>query len=90
MNEYFVTQSIPSIVSEPDYVGPDGTPRNPIKILFAVLIVSIAICGIAMNLLAGSMTLLGHSFWLVFHVVYIVGLFYYFVRKWRCYKEAEV
>jgi hypothetical protein len=83
MNEHFVIQTIPSVVSEPDYVGPNGTQRSPIKLLVVVLIVSIAICGIAMNLLADSMTLLGHVFWLVFHVVYIGGLVYYFGKKWR-------
>jgi hypothetical protein len=89
MNEYFGTRSIPSIVSEPDYVGPNGTPRNPIKMFFAVLIVSIAICGIAMNLLAASLNLLGHVLWLIFHVIYIGGLVYYFIKKWRQYKGAE-
>jgi hypothetical protein len=50
---------------------------------FAVLIVSIAICAVAMNLLAGSMTILGHVFWLVFHILYIGVLVYYFTRKWK-------
>ena len=83
MNEHFVIRTIPSVVSEPDYVGPNGTRCSPIKTFFAVLIVSIAICGIAMNLLTDTMTLLGHVFWLVFHVVYIGGLVYYFGKKWR-------
>ncbi|MFW9768080.1 MAG: hypothetical protein ACFFF9_14215 [Candidatus Thorarchaeota archaeon] len=90
MNEYFVTRYIPSIVSEPDYVGPNGTPRSPIKMFFAVLIVSLAICGIAMNSLAASMTILGHVFWVVFHALYISGLAYYFVKKWKQYKEVEL
>ena len=88
MNEHLVFRSIPSIVSEPDYVGPNGTLRSPIKMLIAVLIVSIAVCGIAMNVLASS-TLLGHVFWLVFHILYIGGLVYYFGKKWRQYREAE-
>jgi hypothetical protein len=83
MYEYFTIRSIPSVVSEPDYVGPNGTQRSPIKLFFAVLIVSIAICGFAMNLLADSMTLPGHIFWLIFHVVYIGGLVYYFGKRWK-------
>ncbi len=74
---------MPSVVSEPDYVGPNGTRRSPVKIFFAVLIVSIAICGIAMNLVAGSLTLSGHTFWLAFHILYIGGLVYYFGKKWK-------
>lgn len=89
MNEHFVIQSVPSIVSEPDYVGPNGTLRSPIKMFFALLIVSIAICAIAMNLLAAS-TLIGHVFWLIFHVLYLGGLVYYFYQKWKLYKGAEV
>jgi hypothetical protein len=50
---------------------------------FFVLIVSIAICAVAMNLVAGSLTLLGHLFWLAFHILYIGGLVYYFGKKWR-------
>jgi hypothetical protein len=36
-----------------------------------------------MNLLAGSITFLGHVFWLVFHILYIGGLVYYFGKKWK-------
>ena len=91
MHEHFIIRSIPSVVSEPDYVGTNGTSRSPIKSLMAVLIVSIAICGIAGNLLAGYMNPLAHVFWLVFHVVYISGLVYYIAKKWKQYKrEREV
>ena len=71
------------VVSEPDYVGSNGRQRSPIKTFLFVLIVSIAICGIAMNLLAGSINFIGHVFWLVFHILYIGGLVYYFGKKWR-------
>ena len=83
MNEYFVTRLMLSVVSEPDYVGSNGRRCSPIKTSLLVLIVSIALCGIAMNLLAGSITLLGHVFWLVFHILYIGGLVYYFGKKWK-------
>jgi len=83
MNEHFVIRFMSPVVSEPDYVGSNGRRCSPIKTFFFVLIVSIAICGISMNLLAGSMTLPGHVFWLVFHILYISGLVYYFVKKWK-------
>ena len=83
MIEYFNIRIIPSVVSEPDYVGTNDTQRSPIKRLLAVLIVSLAICGIAGNLLAGYMTPLAHVFWLFFHVFYIGGLVYYCARKWK-------
>lgn len=83
MNEYFVIRSMSPVVSEPDYVGSNGRRCSPIKTFLFVLIVSIAICGIAMNLLAGSMTFIGHVFWLVFHTLYIGGLVYYFGKKWK-------
>ena len=88
MNEQFIITNIRSIVSEPDYVGANGTHRSPIKMLLGVLIVSIAICGIAMNLVSGYMDTLGHIFWIVFHILYIGGLVYYFGKKWR-YNQAE-
>ncbi|MFX1561483.1 MAG: hypothetical protein ACFFBL_12910, partial [Promethearchaeota archaeon] len=78
MYEYFIIRSMSSVVSEPDYVGSNGTQRSPIKMFFTVLIVSIAICAVAINLVAGSLTLLGHIFWLAFHILYIGGLVYYF------------
>jgi hypothetical protein len=56
---------------------------------FTVLIVSIAICAVAMNLLAAS-TLVGHVFWLIFHVLYLGGIVYYFYQKWKLFKEVEV
>ena len=87
MNEHLSIRTTPSVVTEPDYVGPNGTQRNPIRMLLAVLIVSIAICGVSMNFLAGDLTLLGHAFWFVFHILYIGGLVYYFGRKWRQYSE---
>ncbi len=91
MNEHFITRSIPSVVSEPDYVGTNGMRRSPIKMVLAILVVSIAICGIAMNVLASYMTPLAHVFWLVFHAFYIGGLVYYFVRKWKQQsQEVEV
>ena len=83
MNEHFIIRTTPSVVSEPDYVGSNGTQRSSIKLFIGILIVSIAICAIAMNLLADNMTLLGHVFWLFFHVFYIGGLVYYFVKKWK-------
>jgi hypothetical protein len=83
MNEHFITRLMPSVVSEPDYVGSNGRRRSPIKTFLFVLIVSIAICAIAMNLVAGSLTFLGHVFWLVFHILYIGGLVYYFGKKWK-------
>jgi hypothetical protein len=91
MNEQFVIRFIPSVVSEPDYVGSNSTQRSPIKMFLRVLIVSIAICAVAMNLLADYMTPLAHVFWLFFHVFYIGGLVYYFVGKWRLQQqEVEV
>ncbi|MHA2395821.1 MAG: hypothetical protein ACXAC0_03890 [Candidatus Thorarchaeota archaeon] len=91
MNEHFVIRYIPSVVSEPDHVGPTGTQRSPIKMFLGVLIVSLAICGIAGNLLANYMTPMVHVFWLFFHVFYIGGLVYYFVGKWRQQsQEVEV
>ena len=89
MNEHFRIRSIPSVVSEPDYVGPNGAQRNPIKLLVVVLIVSIAICGIAMNLLGRDYTLLGHVLWLAFHIIYIGGLAYYCGRKWGQYSGNQ-
>jgi hypothetical protein len=74
---------MPSVVSEPDYIGSNGTQYSPIKTFLFILIVSIAICGVAMNLLAASMTLPGHVFWLIFHILYIGGLVYYFGKKWK-------
>ena len=88
MMKHFITQSIPSVVSEPDYVGSNGGTRNPIKTFFFVLIVSIAVCGLAMNLLAGTLAPLAHVFWLVFHVLYISGLVYFFVQKWKQYTQG--
>ncbi|MFW9805878.1 MAG: hypothetical protein ACFFFK_04055 [Candidatus Thorarchaeota archaeon] len=88
MNEYYNIHSIPSVVSEPDFVGFNGTLRSPVKMFLGVLIVSLAICAVAINLLAASMTLSGHIFWLVFHVLYIGGLVYYFVKKWKLQSRA--
>ena len=82
MNEQFVNSLIRSVVSEPDYVGTSGMTRSPIKMFLGVLVVSIAICGVAMNLVSGLMTPLGHVFWIVFHILYIGGLVYYFGKKW--------
>ena len=91
MNEKFTIRSISSVASEPDYVGSNGTQRSPIKMFFGILILSMAICGVAMNLLAGHILFLDHIFWLFFHVFYIGGLVYYFVGKWRQYsQEVEV
>lgn len=81
MIEYISIRMIPSVVSEPDYVGPNETGISPTKMLIAILIVSIAICSIAMNLLADYMTPLAHVFWLFFHIFYIGGLVVYFVLK---------
>lgn len=83
MNEQFVISLTRSVVSEPDYIGANGTHRSPIKMFLGVLIVSIAICAVAMNLVSGFMTPLGHIFWIVFHILYISGLVYYFGKKWR-------
>ena len=83
MNEHIIIRNVPSVVSEPDYVGPGIVQRNPIKMLIATLIASLAICGISSNLLASYMTPLAHVFWLFFHVFYIGGLVYYFVKKWK-------
>jgi len=83
MNEHISIRIAPSVVSEPDYVGPYGTGISSTKMLAAILVVSLAICGIAGNLLAGYATPLAHVFWLVFHVFYIVGLVYYFSKKWK-------
>ena len=81
MIEYIIIRNMPSVVSEPDYVGPGMVQRNPIKMLIATLIASIAICGISSNLLTSYMTTLAHVFWLFFHVFYIGGLAYYFAKK---------
>jgi hypothetical protein len=90
MNENFVINSIRSVVSEPDYVGANGTQRNPIKMFLGIFIVSLAICGITMNLLSGPITLLGHVFWILFHSFYIGGLFYYFGKKWKMYHSIKL
>ncbi|MFW9789114.1 MAG: hypothetical protein ACFFE2_15670 [Candidatus Thorarchaeota archaeon] len=89
MDYHFIIRSMPSVVSEPDYVGTNGTQRSPIKMFLFVLFVSITVCAIAMNLLAGSMTLPGHLFWLVFHISYISGLVYYFGKKQRLLTRLE-
>ncbi|MGY5854226.1 MAG: hypothetical protein RTU92_11715 [Candidatus Thorarchaeota archaeon] len=81
MNEHISIRITPSVVSEPDFVGPNGTGISPIKKLVAILIVSIAVCAIAMDLLADYMTPLAHVFWLFFHIFYIGGLVVYFVQK---------
>lgn len=83
MNEQFAIRFIHSVVPEPDYVGANGTHRSPIKMFLGILIVSMAICGIAMNMLSGYMTILGHVFWIFFHIFYIGGLVYYFGKKWK-------
>ena len=83
MNEQYTISFVRSVVSEPDFVSVIDTQRNPIKMLLGVLIVSLAICGIAMNLVSGYMTLPGHIFWILFHTIYIGGLFYYFGKKWK-------
>jgi len=88
MNESITNQSISSVVSEPDYIGPNGTQRSPVKMFIGILIISIAICGIAMNLLTDSLTILAHVFWLIFHILYIGGLVYYFSKKWKKYREV--
>lgn len=83
MNEKFNLNSLRSVVSEPDDISNNGTHRSPIKMLFGVLIVSIAICGVAMNVLSSYITPLGHVFWIFFHAFYIGGLFYYFGKQWK-------
>ena len=88
MNEYIIIRSIPSVVSEPDYVGTNGTQRSPIKMFLGVLIVSLAICGLAINLLSAYLNPLSHVFWLFFHVFYIGGLVYYFVGKWKLQSQG--
>ncbi len=88
MNQGFVTRITPSVVAEPDYVGNNGTQSNPIKMFTVIFIVSIAICSIAMNQLASYLTPMAHVFWLVFHTLYIGGLLYFFVQKWKQYTQG--
>ncbi|MGY5881274.1 MAG: hypothetical protein RTV31_13555 [Candidatus Thorarchaeota archaeon] len=83
MNEQFTIRFIHSVEPEPDYIGINGPHRSPIKTFLGVLIVSIAICSIAMKMISGYMTIPGHVFWIFFHIFYIGGLVYFFGKKWK-------